>query len=447
MASSQSNVASVIPSSRGTNQGSQFLPAEVLLEVFRIATNWAKLLDKRRYHQQSLTLAQVCATWRVVALGASDLWSGIICGHSGECPWGNPESPENSLRIRIRVETLLERSRNTSISILLDTRSHKMHTTSDDLLGSEILLVFQEHIIPHSSRIRSLDVRLGSVAHVRAVFPLTSPFPHLDTLNFGISCPLVAQDFPDGRLSLFDGLSHVHIKALIVQTPVTVSLNKINVASLEALSHPGICALDDEPNLPLSLPGLRYLSTHLQDIGEHINTSSLTMLELHHWGFSSFTMLALNPTGVLPPLYNLGTALSNLKYLVITLVVQARLHVQALFESLRSATSLEHLDMRNISQADVQIVLIELTGSPQSAIPSVLSSLRLVEITSNEGRDHTINGVRDIAAEFEPLNLEPRRVFRVDGFAFGGLSMNGHDDGELQQIRAEEARLRRLVDG
>jgi hypothetical protein len=126
-----------------------FLPAEVLAEIFRLVVDQAQ--PKKPYgvggpdiYQRTTTLTSVCYQWRCIALDARTLWS-VVPLIRRACYY--PDSP--------LVRLWLERSANTPV-----------------------YLAFGYHVQPltiipmlrvHASRLRSLSVVVGSMDRAREI--------------------------------------------------------------------------------------------------------------------------------------------------------------------------------------------------------------------------------------------------------------------------------------
>ncbi|KAF8309270.1 hypothetical protein DL93DRAFT_1776210 [Clavulina sp. PMI_390] len=342
------------------------LPLELLSEIFRATLAGLEPFDSNR--QIRLThITHVCVPWRAVAKSTSSLWSSIVCGALRDVQ--GLEFSEGFETIEKRVETALNLSRLSGIDVLVNS------PFPNDRKGL-IRLIFQKLVLPHSERIRRLDVELGGIMKFQGVLTLDYSFPNLVIFRFKSG----GQPWTHTTLYPFPSGSQLpRLKHITLNSPHFVSLKSIHLPSivsfsqrnyvlsvpdaiqvferavhLERLILPG----DWEPNRqnhtsPAVFPHLKYLQTTDPEFGLWIDAPSLIMLELGDRDFHSQEVM-----------YNFGAAVHKLKHMSADVWSQwqSGARLTAILRALRNASVLEHLELTSLTHTNILGTLNHLHG-------------------------------------------------------------------------------------
>ncbi|KAF8309268.1 hypothetical protein DL93DRAFT_2085853 [Clavulina sp. PMI_390] len=368
------------------------LPSELLSEIFHRAIEDLHPFAADR-HTRVTSFTHVCALWRAIAITTSGLWVSIVCGDSwSEHGSHSPERFESMESIENRVEMALSRSRESPIDVLLDCP----YFAEDAKL---LPRMFRRLVLPHSLRIRRLELHLPSGEEIDAVLPILRPFPSLFMFVLETGYRVGRRDtiYPFSRGSQLVNLKHVSISS-----SYSVFIEGIQVSSLVSFyqgSHPfpisevvqsleGATQLEKlyistdgskssltPPNpTRITFPHLRYLATANYEFGSWIDAPNLVMLELRYRGSRAIETIW----------YNLGSNLGKLRHMVITAShPYAGINFGALFEALHRAPILEHLELKKLNRADLLASIIRLREFPSSAGGPLIPLLRLLGLSIN----------------------------------------------------------------
>ncbi|KAF8309269.1 hypothetical protein DL93DRAFT_2085854 [Clavulina sp. PMI_390] len=364
------------------------LPPELLSSIFETALADFHPFDANR-HVRLTYFTHVCSIWRNVVISTGKLWSSIVCGVLSDDE--GVEFSHTFESIGNRVQTALDRSQGSPIDVYLDS------PYADDHLGL-IPRVFRQLILPQSSRIRRLDLNLGSVEKINGIVPLDYSFPSLSNFVFqtgyGIRGGGLIRPFPDN----FELPS---LKNVTIDSPFHVSLEGARVPSLVTFyqeSHPSslsrvipllkrstglekLSMSDNQPNLfqkspvsgPTIFPNLRYLATANPGFGGWLDAPNLVMLDFRHRDLD-FDSDEIS--------YNFGSTLGKLKYVAIsTPRWYSEIRLTSIFEALEGASTLEYLELRSLNRADILAAVIRLQGGPYSNIVSLCASPRFESLS------------------------------------------------------------------
>ncbi|KAF8309263.1 hypothetical protein DL93DRAFT_2170466 [Clavulina sp. PMI_390] len=371
------------------------LPPELIVHIFQSVVDQIRVFDTRRY-KQLFRILQVCTLWNSLALSTATFWSGISC-----CVLRSPgyRGTRSGLitRSRLRIESLIERSKASPIDVFLEC-------SFGDERGKPMVTIFNDIILPHATRIRRLDVSMPSVDHIMDIFPLKEKFPKMVCFSFDTVVDMVC--IPKGGLpaiSFFHERCDVHLDFLEIKTPLSISIQGVHIPSLSRFHGGSLCIppsfvlqlLTQAPHLrslsipdlevsqlecsPFPLLRLQYLSTSYHSVGDLLYAPNLIMLDVRRSDFDVRDGVS----------WKLGPTLRSLQYLVIRESRKySELCIPDLLRCLEEAPSLKLLIMKSITRMDAVEMLSFMNSALHSTKIELLPSLCLLEF-STKTRDRS----------------------------------------------------------